>query len=91
MLVGLVHTVGGCGSSLSLIPRRLRLAWLGGTRDQFEPVERGLARCWVLRRHPGGVVLWLLLAWTSNAPRCLCCVGVVGLGGLGCGCVLSVA
>ena len=48
---------------------------------------RGLAHCWVLRRHLVGVFSGRLKVGLPNARV----VRVVVVGGLGCGCVLSVA
>ena len=51
-------------------------------------VGEGSARCWVLRRH---LVVFFLVA--PGLDRLMPCVGWGGggCGGLGCGCVLSVA
>ena len=87
---------------LSLFPHRIDVAgpWLG-VGDGCGWVEHngaacsehlrfsgGLTRCWVLRRHPVGVVLWSA-SWLGFLTRSV--VGVVVLVGWGCGCVLSVA
>jgi hypothetical protein len=71
--------------------------WLGGT---LPPLVRsssaccggwGLARCWVLRGHPCGLVGVFLGAAPGlvGLTHGLCCVVAAVV--LGCGCVLSVA